>query len=304
MRNLVAQWQREAKRPLELVEIALTHFREQPFVYTLSPPELGRNPADEFLFDTRRGFCEHYATAFTLLMRLGGIPARVVAGYQGGEMNPIGDYLIVRQSDAHAWTEIWLEETGWTRIDPTAAVAPERIERPIDLMEQAPGEPVRFLLADVGFLGDFARRADLIIDAINSGWQRWVLDYDPSRQARLLADLGLGFVRKQGLAIAMVTLVGVLMAILFVFFNRPKRVRPDPVQRLYLRFCTRLGRHQLARAPSEGPLDFSRRVIRERPDLGPQVRQITELYLALRYGRGQPAQQLRRLKSLVEAFRP
>jgi protein-glutamine gamma-glutamyltransferase len=111
------------------VDAVLRHFREQPFVYTLQPPLLGSvHPVDEFMFRTRRGFCEHYASAFTLMARAAGVPARVVTGYQGGEVNPISNRLVVRQSDAHAWSEVWLEGRGWTRVDPTGAVAPNRIE--------------------------------------------------------------------------------------------------------------------------------------------------------------------------------
>ncbi len=106
-------------------------FRTQEFVYTLDPPRLAENAVDEFLFDTRSGFCEHYAAAFTIVMRAAGVPARIVTGYQGGEFNPLGGYLLVRQSDAHAWSEIWVAGRGWLRVDPTAAVAPERIERGI-----------------------------------------------------------------------------------------------------------------------------------------------------------------------------
>ena len=110
------------------VDAVLQKLNREEYYYTLEPPPLGRNPVDRFLFETRRGFCEHYASAFSVMMRSAGIPTRVVLGYQGGEVNPMGGHLIVRQSDAHAWTEIWLDELGWYRIDPTAAVAPERID--------------------------------------------------------------------------------------------------------------------------------------------------------------------------------
>ena len=109
----------------------LRKFRNEEYHYTLDPPRLAENAVDEFLFDTRSGFCEHYAAAFTMVMRAAGVPARIVTGYQGGEFNPLGGYLLVRQSDAHAWSEIWVAGRGWLRVDPTAAVAPDRIERGI-----------------------------------------------------------------------------------------------------------------------------------------------------------------------------
>ncbi|MCU7960104.1 MAG: DUF3488 and transglutaminase-like domain-containing protein, partial [gamma proteobacterium symbiont of Bathyaustriella thionipta] len=128
MRQLVSQWQAKAATPAEVVHAALDYYRTQPFYYTLTPPLMaGSNPDDEFLFEARQGFCGHYASSFILLMRIAGIPARMVTGYQGGEMNPLGDYMIVRQSSAHAWAEVYLADRGWTRVDPTAAVAPERI---------------------------------------------------------------------------------------------------------------------------------------------------------------------------------
>jgi transglutaminase-like putative cysteine protease len=111
-----------------LVEEVLRMFRDQNFFYTLEPPLLGETPVDEFLFKTRAGFCEHYASAFAVLMRGAGIPARIVTGYHGGDLNQFGNYLIVRQAEAHAWAEVWLEGRGWLRIDPTSAVSPNRVE--------------------------------------------------------------------------------------------------------------------------------------------------------------------------------
>ena len=128
-RELALQWRAALKNDSQLVNKALRYFRTQPFFYTLRPPLYLNDPVDEFLFESRRGFCEHYAAAFTVLMRAAGIPARIVTGYQGGDINPLGDYLIVRQRDAHAWSEVWLANRGWVRVDPTAAVSPQRIEQ-------------------------------------------------------------------------------------------------------------------------------------------------------------------------------
>ncbi|MGH8482750.1 MAG: transglutaminaseTgpA domain-containing protein, partial [Nevskiaceae bacterium] len=125
---LARQWRDEGLDDAQVIERALRLFRTQEFFYTLEPPRLGADPVDEFLFETRRGFCEHYSSAFTVLMRAAGIPARVVVGYQGGELNEVGGYYVVRQADAHAWSEVWLEGSGWIRVDPTAAVAPSRVE--------------------------------------------------------------------------------------------------------------------------------------------------------------------------------
>ncbi|MCW8908121.1 MAG: DUF3488 and transglutaminase-like domain-containing protein, partial [Sedimenticola sp.] len=307
MRHLVEQWQRQAEGPRAVVRQALDFFRREAFYYTLNPPLLEQNPADQFLFESRRGFCEHYATSFTLLMRLAGIPARVVTGYQGGEINPLGDYLIVRQSDAHAWSEVWLEESGWTRIDPTAAVAPERIERPFefDLQdEETTGLPINFSARERDLLQRAWRQLGLGMDAVNANWHRWILGYSRDQQRRLMQWLGMGNPSDRMLALAMVVCTGLLLPLLFLLLRRRVAARPDPVQRDYLRFCQRLARQGLLRLPHEGPEDFARRVIARRPELGPSVEPIIRAYVALRYGRqGGNTEQQRHFHQLVRRFR-
>lgn len=306
MLALVSRWRAETANDQQLVSRALQFFRNEPFYYTLNPPPVGENPIDQFLFDSRRGFCEHYATSFTLLMRLAGIPARVVTGYQGGELNPLGDYLIVRQSDAHAWSEVWLEQRGWTRIDPTAAVAPERIERSFefDLQENsAPGLPVIFSTGDYGLLNGLAKQFRLGLDAANASWHRWILGYSSEQQQRLLQRLGLGAFSAFKLALTMVLAIAVLTALLILLLRWRGRDRIDPVQRDYGKFCRRLARRGLVRLPHEGPQDFARRVIRQRPDLQRPVSAIIDLYIGLRYGTADDPRQRRRLHQLVRSFR-
>jgi transglutaminase-like putative cysteine protease len=306
MRALVQEWREQAADDAELVRKGLNYFRTQPFYYTLYPPLVEENPSDQFLFDTRRGFCEHYATSFTLLMRLAGIPARVVVGYQGGEINPLGDYLIVRQSDAHAWTEVWLEGRGWVRIDPTAAVAPERIEQVLDL-DQIPrliGAPIDFTRMEAGYLRQLMRQIGWSMDAVNSAWQRWVLGYSSKRQSQLLEQIGLGFLQGTRLALGMVIGAAIALSLASLLILYRSRDKVDPVQRAYQRYCQRLQRRGLARGDQEGPADFARRVVRERPDLRRQAATITALYIGLRYGPDQSKQRLKRLQRLVTQFRP
>ena len=170
-------------------EAVLAYFRQQDFYYSLRPPVLGENDIDEFLFNTRKGFCAHYAGAFVFLARAAGIPARVVAGYQGGEWNAGEHYLTVRQYDAHAWAEIWLPERGWSRIDPTAAVAPERIQSGLEAAVQEEGS----FLADQVFSPQkfkgvsWLNQLRLQFDSLNYYWQRWVLSYDGERQKNFLS---------------------------------------------------------------------------------------------------------------------
>lgn len=306
MRTLIRNWQTSAGEPAEIVLQSLNHFRSQPFIYTLNPPALGNNPTDEFLFETRQGFCEHYATSFTLLMRLAGVPARVVTGYQGGEHNPHGDYYIVRQSDAHAWSEVWLQSRGWVRIDPTAAVAPERIERPLSIQDSGLGVPVRFELKDPGFVRDVLRQAGLTIDAMNMAWRRWVLDYNDKRQNYLLSLLGLGFLQGEILGVTAILVAGLVFALIAAGLWGKTRTRLDPVEQQYRRFCSKLARIGLQRRSYEGPKDFTRRVVRHRPDLKPAVTTIAGHYIRLRYGpHGSRAQkELKQLKQWVQGFRP
>src|SRR5690606_12261507 len=155
----------------DMVKIVLALFRNQPFTYTLTPPLLGDNPVDDFLFNTRSGFCEHYASAFTFLMRAAGIPARVVTGYQGGEVNPIGNYMIVRQSEAHAWSEVWLEGQGWKRVDPTAAVSPQRVESGIAAAVPASDPLPAFVRGGAEWL----RNLRFTWDSFATTWNQWVL---------------------------------------------------------------------------------------------------------------------------------
>jgi len=279
----------------------LEMFRAQDFWYTLAPPGLERDSVDDFLFNTRRGFCGHYASAFTMMMRAAGIPARVVGGYQGGDWNPIGGYLIVRQSHAHAWSEVWLPDSGWTRVDPTAAVAPERIERGIDAA-----------LGEEGLLPGALRRqselwwqAGMIWDNMNERWNDWVVQFDRMRQEALLANLGFGDADWQDFAIALGAGLVVAMLLLFAWLAWEFRPRsPDPVAASYRRFSTRLAHRGLPPETGEPPSAYASRVARLRPDLGPAADQITGLYLRLRYLPAPAPDGLRQLRRLVAQFRP
>jgi protein-glutamine gamma-glutamyltransferase len=287
----------------EFVDAVLAHFRNEPFVYTLRPPLLGGgHPVDEFLFRTQRGFCEHYASAFTVLARAAGIPARVVTGYQGGEINPLNERLVVRQSDAHAWSEVWLEGRGWTRVDPTAAIAPNRIEMNLDAAlpagERAPGTALRAV--------PFWRELSHGWDAMNAMWNDWVLGYGPERQLALLARLGMPRADWRTLVVGLVVLVALLMAGVTLWLSARLRAPGLPeAARLYREFCRRLEQRGLARAPHEGPLDFAARVAAERPALAQPVGNITRLYTALRYeARANEEALLQLLRREVRAFRP
>jgi transglutaminase-like putative cysteine protease len=284
----------------DFMRAVLEMFRNERFFYTLTPPLLGDDhPVDRFLFETRSGFCEHYSSAFAVLLRAAGIPARIVTGYQGGEVNQFGNYLIVRQADAHAWTEAWLPDEGWVRVDPTAAVSPLRVESGISAAVPR-SDPLPLLVR-----GDFEtlRQLRLTWDLMANTWNQWVLGYTPERQRLLLSQVGIDDATWYTLAFVLVcaSFAMVLILVAFLLWNMKAR-GGDPVRALYQRFCEKLRRRGLPRHPNEGPRDFGLRVERARPDLATAVGAITRLYMALRYGAADDPAARRELEQRVARF--
>ena len=303
IRTLVRSWRDNARTDRDVVQLALDYFHNEPFVYTLTPPLLGESPLDEFLFYSRRGFCEHYAAAFVMLMRSAGIPARVVTGYQGGEYNPVGDYWLIRQADAHAWAEIWLPDAGWERVDPTAAVAPERIEHALDLDALPSGAPARFQIGEDSLFSRGWRRLRYSLDAVNNRWDQWVLSYGPELQREVLTAIGFSQPSWRNMTIMLVLLVSALLLGIAGWLLMKKSGPSAPVLRIYRGFCMRVARLGIRRQPSEGPRDFSRRIITAHPELERQVNLITETYILLRYGRPtDQSQRLAKLRRMVRRF--
>ncbi len=296
---LARQWRREAGGDDQaVVERSLGWIRRE-FAYTLSTPLPGRHSVDEFLFDQKAGFCEHFSSAFVVLMRGAGIPARVVTGYTGGYYNRIGDYWLVRRNDAHAWAEVWLRGRGWTRVDPTAAVAPERIYDTLD--DRIPG-------AD-GLLGGMAGMGSVfeMSDWLRRGWNDFVLGFDADRQARLLRPLGV----KQLQPRQMIVLFAATACLALVWMTwlslRGERER-DPVLRAWHRLGRRYAPLGLAREPYEPADRWAARVAAERPDLGPALQELSHRFTEWRYacGTGAPARKARRKpgeRELVRALR-
>lgn len=301
-RDLAVRWQKESRSPAEIVEQALAFFGRQEFVYSLNPPLLGDDPIDEFLFQSRKGFCEHYASAFAFLMRAAGLPSRIVGGYLGGETNPFGGYLIVRQSDAHAWVEVRLPERGWVRIDPTAVVAPERAEGGTEAAILPEERMSRYPFSEMPLIGDAARNLLLGLDAANTFWNRRIMGYTAGAQRRLLSRLGLSAdswkepAAAFGAALLLISAAGALL----VLRPRPSLgKKPDSVQRSYLKLCAKLAKAGVVRRPDQGPCDLIEEVRRLRPDLAPLVGPPIGRYVRLRYGRGQsPVEQARFVKEV------
>lgn len=298
---LAQRWRTTYAEPAERVGAALRLFRQAPFYYTLQPPPLGEDGIDGFLFNTRRGFCEHYAGAFVFLMRAAGVPARVVTGYQGGEANPLGDYLIIRQSDAHAWAEVWLAGHGWVRVDPTAAVAPERIED--GAAAALAGEwsvTTRFLRGSLTM-----QRMRLGWDAVNYRWNDWVLGYGPDKQRRTLTRLGFESVDTGPLLLWMTLIFGVMGALLGLWVNRHRpRHDPDPVTAGFARIAKRLTGAGYPPRPGEGPRDYLVRCATAEPAWRDDLQTLTESYLALRYGLTPSAAMQKRFRRAARRFHP
>ncbi|HEX5339636.1 MAG TPA: DUF3488 and DUF4129 domain-containing transglutaminase family protein [Gammaproteobacteria bacterium] len=297
-RALAEKWKASAGDAARIVEAALALFRNQPFSYTLQPGVLsGSNRIDQFLFDTRRGFCEHYAGAFVFLMRAAGIPAHVVVGYQGGIQNPLDGYYVIRQEDAHAWAEVWLPKRGWVRVDPTTAVDPARVDKGVSAALPASELP-GYVFKRHPWLSDIRNTWD----AVNNGWNQWVLAYGPELQARFLNRIGLHYGDWTELALVLLLMIGALLACFaLVLWWRHRPPPAIPVVRAYARFCRKLAKLGLPRAGHEGPLDYAQRTCRLRPDLAMQIDTITSLYINLRYAESGDPGEFRRL---IRAFRP
>ena len=286
-----------ADRDEDAVRAALAYLGKDGFSYSLTPGPLPpENALDYFLFQSKKGFCEHYAAAFTSLMRAAGVPSRLVVGYQGGEFNTWGKYYTVRQSDAHAWAEVWLEGRGWQRVDPTGVIAPDRVSygaegyaalssdgaldagSRLDRLRRlnAPG-PLRWL----------GRNALLAWDNLDQQWNQLVLGYDTEQQLNVFQRLNLGDLDLLGGTVLTLASVFSLLAVGMAgarFFTRGRAVRADPARELYALFCRRVTRAaKVVRGNAEGPLDFARRAAGALPAHADEIRRITDLYVASRY---------------------
>ncbi|HEX5392673.1 MAG TPA: DUF3488 and transglutaminase-like domain-containing protein [Rhodocyclaceae bacterium] len=302
-RALATQLRRDNASPMALVNAFLQRIKRESYIYTLTPPLLGKDSVDEFLFATQRGFCEHYASAFVFVMRAAGIPARVVTGYQGGEINPVDGYLEVRQSDAHAWAEVWLKDKGWQRVDPTAAVAPSRVEN--NLAAAVPRGDPRPLLAQPHM--EWLRQWRYRWEAVNNTWNQWVLGYDNQRQLTMLRKIGFNAPDWHTMA-ALLTTVGGALLIAAGLWTLRSRERTDPVSHQWQIFERKLAHRGLVRKTWEGPADYRVRLTQALPTQADEIASICRLYETLRYGRVsaplEAASHLEELKRTIAAFTP
>lgn len=286
--------------PAARVEAGIEWMRGARLAYTLNPPLLGQHTADEFLFDSKRGFCEHFSSAFVILMRAAAVPARVVTGYQGGERNPVDGSLVVRQSDAHAWAEVWLQGQGWRRVDPTASSAPRRIEDGIAQALPAGDALPMMLRANADFLRGLRHRWE----AVSNGWNQWVLGYNASRQLELMRKLGLPDADWRLLVQCLAGGTG-LWLLWLTWRLWPRRAPLDTLDRLWQQACRKLARRGLVRAEWETASAFARRAALAAPQHADTITAIAETYTDLRFGRSPPTPAaLAALRQTVRHFKP
>lgn len=279
-------WAEQFAAAEDRVAAALSLFGEQAFYYTLKPPLLGRHNVDEFLFSSRQGFCEHFAASFVFLMRAAGVPSRLVVGYQGGELNAAGNYLLVHQSDAHAWAEVWLAGQGWQRVDPTSAVAPERVTSGADaLLSGQRG----FLDGSPLSLRRFAWASDLrlYLDSLNYAWASWVLNYDSQRQNGLLSTL-MGEVSVKRMLMGLALFGALPLALVALLSFRPQWVSREPPALRYYRSASRaLARKTgLVQQPGETVAAFAERVAKHGGDWAPWFEGVCRAYQSWEYRTG------------------
>jgi len=295
----------KATTPTKKAQLLMTYFKENQFVYTLNPPTTKGDHIDAFLFESKKGYCEHFASAFAFMMNLMEVPARVVGGYLGGEHNPYGNYLTIRQSYAHVWVEILNPENGWVRIDPTLAVAPDRIGT-------NPDGSSAFPRSTVGALS-FYRKLKFVLDAANIRWEAWFTGYSYFEQKAFLGKLGLGkldLLKWGGIPVSslvLILLVLVLLAgfsgVLFWLFQFKKQA-PDPVQQAYNLYSQRLGKLGLSKRPDQGPIDFAKICGKKRKDLQSEIVAITDLYVQLRFQKDCPDTTLADFRHRIRKFKP
>lgn len=301
-RAVAAAWRRDYKSDAAILRAAVAFFQNQLLSYTLNPPLMRQNAVDAFLFDYKRGFCEHFASAFAFALRAAGVPARVIGGYQGGEVNPVDGYLTVHQYDAHVWVEAWIEGRGWVRADPTADSAPSRIEGGLRTAVTAAEIPL-FERDNYAWLRALRYR----LDAVANAWNQAVLGFNSQRQRDVLHRLGMSDPDWRKMTLWLGALCGLLMVALVAYAVR-ERARVDPVQNLWLRFQRHLARHGVTVSPWLGPEAMARQAAAQMPQHAAAIHAIAERYIALRYAHPTSSQtkgdQMAALRDLIARLRP
>lgn len=268
----------------EFVRWILSYIHREQYHYTLNPAVIDVNTIDGFWFQTQEGFCEHYAGAFVYIMRSAGIPARVVAGYQGGEYNPYGDYYIIRQSDAHAWTEVWLEGEGWRRIDPTAAIHPARVEESLRGQTQSRDGWLEEFGSDTGseVSRDFLQKLALRWDALQSFWNNSIMGYSKDMQFEWLRKLGIERDQYRYLGYGLLATI-ILASLIFGYFVLRATQRVDPVAKHYFKLMKKLEKNGVKCHRRMGPKDLMLITRQHSQKLYSRAAPALKTYIMLRY---------------------
>jgi len=287
-----AQWQEGAKDEFEVIQRILNHFKNENFEYALEPKPLDEfQPFNDFMLNSRSGYCEHYASAFTIVMRSMGIPSRVVAGYQGGTEVNDGQYLEIRYSNAHAWSEVWIGDR-WYRVDPTAAINPDRINLGMSSFMELwnsgaygsndSGQALESLLNPTGISKIFMQLGDNW-KSLGYQWNKWVVNYDFDSQRQLLRSLGLKNKNSVTTLVSLMILGALILMAAYFWQLVPRRIKRQAIQTDYLKFVSKFKRHKLFKAESETPIEFSQKAINLFPEKSEDITEITKLYNQLRY---------------------
>lgn len=309
-RALAQSFAAEDDDPRAVVMAALEYFRTQGFVYSLAPGEYegeGAAALDDFLFRRKSGFCEHYAGAFVTLMRAARVPSRVVVGYLGGELNQFGGYLLVRQSDAHAWCEVWIPGSGWQRVDPTSVIAPERAslgslrEMRAAAAQKAASAEGR-TLPRASALARVVDEARLAWDTVSFAWDTHVLSFDLDAQSELLTQLRIGDWSGGVYLLGIAALIIGLLGAYALWLRRSARSRPDALRALYDQFCLKAEALGAPRRASEGPAHYAERAANLIPAQSDRIQRISETYIALRYSPKPASARLEHLVAEIRAF--
>ena len=274
--QLVQTWKSSTKSPLELIQKILQWFAEDEFYYSYTPPLLQGDTVDQFLFETKSGFCEHYASAFTYMMRAAGVPARIVTGYQGGTVNE--EYLQVKQSDAHAWSEVWIHGKGWMRVDPTAAVSPLRVERGSQALISENSRSWHDT--------EWYRKLGEKYDRVRHKWNKWIREYNALKQKALFQIIGF---EKQD-AKAIVIVLGIIMlattvlVMLFLYLTRPKQ-KLSQYDKVLNQFIKLFAKDGLTKLNYQGVIEYSESIKKQYPQLKDEIDNFIGLYIKLRFSK-------------------
>jgi hypothetical protein len=300
IKELVIDLTSTSNDPAVFAETVMQYFAKGGFSYSLDPPKMGQYPIDQFLFTDKQGYCSHYAMAFVYLMRVANIPARLVGGYLGGEYNRVGQFWEIKQANAHLWAEIWLEDRGWVRFDPTSVVSVAR----------SGVQSANRQLAQIGATQNLSQENSLEPTFSSSGllqiwwnidyqWHRWFVNFNGWTQSLLLSSLQLA----SGWPLILISSIGLaLIGVRSMMISYQISRRTVHELKSYQIFLAKMNRYQLPLKVGEGPVDYAERITRLRPELADSVGRITSLFVELMYGRQPNPKCLKLLRSLVKQF--